>query len=149
MVRYSDPQRRASGITYNGRAGWTDIGNLMTKFEYPDTIVSNLTWTGIGELYDPGSGNKLLRFTLPTTQFISSDVTSITPISGLAYMNSIDDVDKFNDYAFANTGITTITKSLSGLNFEVITPISSARSQPVRKFAYVSITGLTLQFNKE
>ncbi len=31
LVKYSDPNRRANGITYNGTTGWTDLGSIESS----------------------------------------------------------------------------------------------------------------------
>ena len=35
LVRYSDPLRRASGITWNNKTGWTDLGSIVGSVALP------------------------------------------------------------------------------------------------------------------
>lgn len=124
LVRYSDPAKRAGGITYNEIDGWTDLGQITQQYEYGDkSTVTGLTWIGVGQLIDRGTDNKILRFTINPTAFINNAVNTIIVIAGTVNGNNgTDTITALN----LTTTTVTIAKTLTGLQFEIDSGIVSS-----------------------
>lgn len=111
LVRYSDPAKRADGTTYNGIDGWTDLGQITQQYEYGDrSTVTGLTWIGVGQLIDRGTGNKKLRFIINPTAFINNAVNTIIVIAGTVSGNNGTDT-----ITALNLTTATVAKTLTGL----------------------------------
>ena len=142
LVRYSDPARRASGITYNGINGWTDLGEITQQYEYNSgSTATGLEWIGIGQLIDRGSGNKILRFTINPTAFINRAINIVTVTAGT--LNGTNGTDTITAL---NLRTATVTKMLTGLQFEIDSGIASSGAAATN-FINLSITGMGLSFN--
>ncbi len=142
LVRYSDPARRASGITYNGINGWTDLGEITQQYEYNSgSAATGLEWIGIGQLIDRGSGNKTLRFTINPTAFINRAVNIVTVTAGT--LNGTNGTDTITAL---NLRTATVTKMLTGLQFEIDSGIASSGAAATN-FINLSITGMGLSFS--
>lgn len=124
LVRYSDPAKRAGGITYNEIDGWTDLGQITQQYEYGDgSVATGLTWIGVGQLIDRGTGNKILRFTINPTAFINNAVNTIIVIAGRVNGNNgTDTITALN----LTTATVTVAKTLTGLQFEIDSGIVSS-----------------------
>lgn len=145
LVRYSDPNKRAGGVVHDGSDGWTDLGLISHEYEYEDgSSVSNLTWTGVGQLVDSGSGNKMIKFTISPTAFINREVDTVEVTAGtLDGGNETSSVTALNMSA---AGITTIEKQLTGLQFTVDSGIASGGAAAT-DWINLSITGMGLSFS--
>lgn len=122
LVRYSDPAKRADGTTYNGIDGWTDLGQITQQYEYGDrSTVTGLTWIGVGQLIDRGTGNKKLRFIINPTAFINNAVNTIIVIAGTVSGNNGTDT-----ITALNLTTATVAKTLTGLQFEIDSGIVSS-----------------------
>lgn len=142
LVRYSDPAKRAGGITYNEIDGWTDLGQITQRYEYDSgSTATGLTWIGIGQLIDRGTGNKTLRFTVNPTAFINSAVNFITVTAGtISGKNGTDTITALN------LSTATVTKTLTGLQFEIDSRIASGGAVAT-DFINLSIKGMGLSFS--
>lgn len=143
LVRYSDPAKRAGGITYNEIDGWTDLGQITQQYEYGDgSTVTGLTWIGVGQLIDRGTGNKILRFTINPTAFINNVVNTITVTAGtISGNNGTDTITALN----LTTATVAIAKTLTGLQFEIDSGIAS-EGAAATDFINLSIEGMGLSF---
>ena len=122
LVRYSDPAKRADGTAYNGIDGWTDLGQITQQYEYGDgSTVTGLTWIGVGQLIDRGTGNKILRFTINPTAFINNAVNTVIVIAGTVNGNNGTDT-----ITALNLTTATVAKTLTGLYFEIDSGIVSS-----------------------
>lgn len=142
LVRYSDPVKRASGLTYNGTDGWTDLGQIIPRYEYGEgSTATGLSWVGIGQLVDSGTGNKVIKFTISPTVFIDAAVGAVTVTAGtLDGTNGADTVSGLD----LTTAI--VTKQLTGLQFEIDSGIASSGAAAIG-FINLSIAGMGLSFN--
>ena len=142
LIRYSDPVKRAGGITYNGTNGWTDLGQITQQYEYGDgSTATELTWIGIGQLIDYGTDNKRLKFTINPTAFINSAVNIVTVITGtVSGSNGTDTITALN------LTTATVTKTLTGLQFEIDSGIASGGAAAT-DFINLSIEGMGLSFS--
>lgn len=142
LVRYSDPNRRIAGITFNQIQGWTSLGTIAQETVYGSgSSASGLNWIGIGQLIDPGNSSsyKKIKFTITPTAIINA--SNIVAQSG-TLKGSFG-----NDITFSSNN-TQITKTLFGLQFEVETTIaSSSSSTESTSFINLSISNLNLSFN--
>ena len=122
LVRYSDPQRRnaSTTVTWNNKTGWTDIGSLKVPYIYGDPIATNLKWSGIASLENSESGYLNIRFTMPLTQILDHNIDIINITSGRLYGRMQEETYSFNNFALNSTN-TTITKTLTGLEFSIQT----------------------------
>ena len=122
LVRYSDPQRRnaSTTVTWNNKVGWTDIGSLKVPYIYGDPIATNLKWSGIASLENSESGYLNIRFTMPLTQILDHNIDIINITSGRLYGRMQEETYSFNNFALNSTN-TTITKTLTGLEFSIQT----------------------------
>lgn len=142
LVRYSDPARRVGGLTYNSIDGWTDLGQITQQYEYGDgNIATGLVWIGMGQLIDRGTGNKILRFTINPTAFINNTVNTVTVTAGIVSgSNGIDTITALN------LTTATVTKMLTGLQFEIDSGIASGGAAAT-DFINLSIEGMGLSFS--
>lgn len=142
LVRYSDPARREGGITYNGINGWTDLGQITQQYEYGDgSAATGLTWIGVGQLIDRGTGNKMLRFTINPTAFINSAVNTVTVTTG-----TINGSNGTDTITALNLTTATVAKTLTGLQFEIDSGIASGGAAATN-FINLSIEGMGLSFS--
>lgn len=143
LVRYSDPAKRAGRITYNEIDGWTDLGQITQQYEYGDgSTVTGLTWIGVGQLIDRGTGNKILRFTINPTAFINNAVNTVIVIAGTVNGNNgTDTITALN----LTTTTVAIAKTLTGLQFEIDSGIASGGAAAT-DFINLSIEGMGLSF---
>ena len=143
LVRYSDPVRRAAGgITYNNIDGWTDLGQITQQYEYGDgSIVTGLSWIGVGQLIDDGTNNKVIKFNISPTAFINAAVDTITVTAG-----TLDGTDGTDTVTALDLTTATVTKTLTGLQFEVNSGIASGGAAATG-FINLSIAGMGLSFS--
>lgn len=150
LVRYSDPIRRAQSdtVTWKNKTGWTDIGNLKVPYIYSDPSATDLQWTGLGVLKNSDETNYMvITFTMPLTQFIDTNITTITAETGSLYMTAADTTHNLNDFAIDSTN-TTITKTLSGLKFEIQTKFENTQTA-TPELVTILANGLDLTFSRQ
>ena len=150
LVRYSDPIRRAQSdtVTWKNKTGWTDIGNLKVPYVYSDPSVTDLQWTGLGTLKNSDETNYMvITFTMPLTQFIDTNITTITAETGSLYMTAADTTHNLNNFAIDSTN-TTITKTLSGLKFEIQTKFENTQTA-TPELVTILANGLDLTFSRQ
>ena len=141
LVRYSDPAKRG-GTTYNGIDGWTDLGQITQQYEYGNgSVATGLTWIGVGQLIDLGTGNKTIRFTINPTAFINNAVNTVTVIAGTIRGNN-----GTNTIAALNLTTATVTKTLTGLQFEIDSGIASSGAATI-DFINLAIVDMGLSFS--
>lgn len=142
LVRYSDPNRRATGMTYEGVDGWTDLGQIHQRYVYSDgdsALVNE--WMGLGELIDDGTNHKKLRFIMNLNTPIDEAVEEITVESGqLKGGNSVDTISGLN------LTPAVVSNTAAGLQFEIDSGIASSGSQSI-SFVNLLINDLTLEFS--
>ena len=142
LVRYSDPAKRAGGITYNETDGWTDLGQITQQYEYDDkSTATGLTWIGVGQLIDSGTGNKKLRFTINPTAFINKAVNKVTVSEGIISGNNGTD-----EITVLSLKTATVIKTLTGLQFEIDSGITSSGAAAT-SFINLVIEGMGLSFS--
>ena len=142
LVRYSDPAKRVGGITYNETDGWTDLGQITQQYEYDDkSTATGLTWIGVGQLIDSGTGNKKLRFTINPTAFINKAVNKVTVSEGIISGNN--GTDKITVLSLKTA---TVIKTLTGLQFEIDSGITSSGAAAT-SFINLVIEGMGLSFS--
>lgn len=142
LVRYSDPVRRVGGLTYNRTDGWTDLGQITQQYEYGDgSVATGLSWIGIGQLIDDGTNNKVIKFTISPTAFINAAVDTVTVTAG-----TLDGTDRTNTITALDLTTATVTKTLTGLQFEVDSGIASGGAAAT-SFINLSIAGMGLSFS--
>ena len=122
LVRYSDPTKRNldTTVSWNGKAGWTDIGSLKVPYIYGDPTATNLKWSGIASLENSESGYLNIRFTMPLTQILDHNIDIINITGGRLYGRMQEETYSFNNFVLNSTN-TTITKTLTGLEFSIQT----------------------------
>ena len=122
LVRYSDPQRRnaSTTVTWNNEVCQTDIGSLKVPYIYGDPTATNLKWSGIASLENSESGYLNIRFTMPLTQILDHNIDIINITSGRLYGRMQEETYSFNNFVLNSTN-TTITKTLTGLEFSIQT----------------------------
>ena len=150
LVRYSDPIRRAQSdtVTWKNKTGWTDIGNLKVPYIYSDPSATDLQWTGLGTLKNSDDTNcMVITFTMPLTQFIDTNITTITAETGSLYITAADTTHNLNDFAIDSTN-TTITKTLSGLKFEIQTAFENTQTA-TPELVTILVNGLDLTFSRQ
>ena len=150
LVRYSDPIRRAQSdtVTWKNKTGWTDIGNLKVPYVYSDPSATDLQWTGLGTLENSDETNYMVTtFTMPLTQFIDTNITTITAKTGSLYMTAADTTHNLNDFAINSTN-TTITKTLSGLKFEIQTEFENTQTA-TPELVTILVNRLDLTFSRQ
>ena len=142
LVRYSDPARRVGGLTYNNIDGWTDLGQITQQYEYGDgSVVTGLSWIGIGQLIDDGINNKIIKFNISPTAFINVAVDTVTVTAG-----TLDGADGTDTVTALDLTTATVTKTLTGLQFEVDSGIASGGAVATG-FINLSIVGMGLSFS--
>jgi len=142
LVRYSDPSRRAGGITYNNIDGWTDLGQITQQYEYGDgSAVTELNWIGIGQLIDNGTNNKVIKFNISPTAFINAAVDTMTVTAG-----TLDGTDGTDTITALDLTTATVTKTLTGLQFEIDSGIASG-GVAATSFINLSIADMGLSFS--
>ena len=142
LVRYSDPARRVGGLTYNNIDGWTDLGQITQQYEYGDgSVVTGLSWIGIGQLIDDGINNKIIKFNISPTAFINVAVDTVTVTAG-----TLDGADGTDTVTALDLTTATVTKTLTGLQFEVDSGIASGGAVATG-FINLSIAGMGLSFS--
>ena len=143
LVRYSDPVRRAAGgITYNNIEGWTDLGQITQQYEYGDgSAAAGLSWIGIGQLIDDGTNNKVIKFNISPTAFINAAVDAVSVTAG-----TLDGTDGTDTVTALDLTTATVTKTLTGLQFEVDSGIASGGAAAT-SFINLSIVGMGLSFS--
>ena len=142
LVRYSDPARRVGGLTYNSIDGWTDLGQITQQYEYGDgSVVTGLNWIGIGQLIDDGTNNKVIKFNISPTAFINVVVNTVAVTAG-----TLDGTDGTNTVTALDLTTATVTKTLTGLQFEVDSGIASGGAAATG-FINLSIAGMGLSFS--
>ena len=150
LVRYSDPTRRAQPdtVTWKNKTGWTDIGNLKIPYVYSDPSTVDLQWTGLGTLKNSDETNYMvITFTMPLTQFIDTNITTITAETGSLYITATDTTHNLNNFAIDSTN-TTITKTLSGLKFEIQTKFENTQTA-TPELVTILANGLDLTFSRQ
>lgn len=150
LVRYSDPIRRAQldTVTWENKTGWTDIGNLKVPYVYSDPSATDLQWTGLGTLKNSDETNYMaITFTMPLTQFIDNNITTITAETGSLYMTATDTTHNLNNFAIDSTN-TIITKTLSGLKFEIQTEFENTQTT-TSELVTILVNGLDLTFSRQ
>ena len=160
IVRYSDPLKRGN-VSYDGYTDWTDLGLISQQYEYgAGSAAYNLSWTGIGSLIDDGIEAKTIACTINPTAFINSAVDTVTLISGVLKGQIMVEVEvpgeqgeegttkweKQDIELTLNSSNTTVTKQLTGLQFEITTNIESSGAATT-DFINLSITGIGLSFS--
>ena len=142
LVRYSDPTKRVGGLTYNSIDGWTDLGQITQQYEYGDgSVATGLTWIGVGQIIDRGTGNKILRFTINPTAFINAAVNTVTVTAG-----TLNGTDGTNTITALDLTTATVTKTLTGLQFEIDSGIKSDGAAATG-FINLAITDMGLSFS--
>ena len=143
LVRYSDPVRRAAGgITYNNIDGWTDLGQITQRYEYGDgSVATGLDWIGIGQLIDDGTNNKVIKFNISPAAFINAAVDTVTVTAG-----TLDGTDGTDTVTALDLTTAVVTKTLTGLQFEVDSGIASGGAAATG-FINLSIAGMGLSFS--
>ena len=142
LVRYSDPVKRAGGLTYNGTDGWTDLGQITQQYEYGDgSAATGLNWIGIGQLIDDGTNNKVIKFIISPTAFINAAVDTVTVTAG-----TLDGTDGTDTVTALDLTTAVVTKTLTGLQFEVDSRIASGGAAAT-DFINLSIAGMGLSFS--
>ena len=143
LVRYSDPVRRAAGgITYNNIDGWTDLGQITQQYEYGDgSVATGLSWIGIGQLIDDGTNNKVIKFNISPTAFINAAVDTAVVTAG-----TLDGTDGTDTVTALDLTTATVTKTLTGLQFEIDSGIASGGAAATG-FINLSIAGMGLSFS--
>ena len=143
LVRYSDPVRRAAGgITYNNIDGWTDLGQITQQYEYGDgSVTTGLNWIGIGQLIDDGTNNKVIKFNISPTAFINAAVNTVTVTAG-----TLNGTDGTNTITALDLTTVTVTKTLTGLQFEIDSGIKSDGAAATG-FINLAITDMGLSFS--
>ena len=147
LVRYSDPVRREQldTVTWNNKTGWTDIGNLKVPYVYTDPSVSDLQWSGLGILTNSNETEYMnIIFTIPLTQFIDANINSIEILNGELYVKSQGGTYDLTGVALDSTN-TTITKTLSGLKFQIQTTFTNLTVATI-EIVSILINGLDLEF---
>lgn len=147
LVRYSDPVRRAQldTVTWNDEAGWTDIGNLKVPYVYSDPAATDLQWSGLGILTNSDETEYMnITFTMSLTQFIDSNINSIEALDGKLYVKSQDGTYDLTNVTLDSTN-TTITKTLSGLKFQIQTTFANLQTASIEIVSIV-INELDLEF---
>lgn len=121
LVRYSDPARRVGGLTYNSIDGWTDLGRITQQYEYGNgSVATGLDWIGIGQLIDNGTNNKVIKFNISPIEFINAAVNTVTVTTG-----TLNGTDGTNTVTALDLTTATVTKTLTGLQFEIDSGIKS------------------------
>lgn len=142
LVRYSDPARRVGGLTYNNIDGWTDLGQITQQYEYGDgSVATGLSWIGIGQLIDDGTNNKVIKFNISPTAFINAAVDTVAVTAG-----TLDGTDGTDTVTALDLTTATVTKTLTGLQFEVDSGIASGGAAATG-FINLSIAGMGLSFS--
>ena len=147
LVRYSDPIRRGQSdtVTWNNKNGWTNIGSLKTPYVYTDPSAADLQWSGLGILTNSGETEYMnITFTMPLTQFIDTNINSINVLQGELYVKSQDGTHDLTAVTLDFTN-TTITKTLSGLKFQIQTAFANLTIATI-EIVSVLINGLDLEF---
>lgn len=143
LVRYSDPVRRTSGISYNGRSGWTDLGIITHNYEYNvGDNVNGLEWIGVGQLVDSGVANskKKVRFIISPARMLNPAITRATVTNGtLTGTNGTDNITSLNLSA------ATVLSTPTGLVFEVKTAIATSGAAST-SFINLAVASLALSF---
>ena len=76
-------------VTWNNKTGWTNVGNLKVPYVYNDPTASDLQWSGLGILTNSNETEYMnITFTIPLTQFIDSNISSIEVLDGELYVQS-------------------------------------------------------------
>ena len=146
LVRYSDPVRRALSTTVNwdGKSGWTDIGSLKVPYIYGDPAATNLKWSGMGMITDSETGHLSVVFTMPLTQLLDQNITAVNITNGRLYVDSQSSIHDLNNFVMNSTN-TTVTKTLSGLEFQVQTEYENSGGASI-EIATIFINQLSLSF---
>ena len=149
LVRYSDPLRRAQldTVTWNNKNGWTDIGSLKVPYVYTDPSAIGLQWSGLGILTNSDETEYMnITFTMPLTQFIDSNISSIEVSDGKLYVKSEDGTHDLTGITLDSTN-TTITKTLSGLKFQIQTTFANLQTATIEIIS-VLVNELDLEFTR-
>lgn len=149
LVRYSDPLRRAQldTVTWNNKNGWTDIGDLKVPYVYRDPTALDLQWSGLGILTNSDETEYMsITFTMPLTQFIDSNISSVEVSDGELYVKSQDGTHDLTGVALDSTN-TTVTKTLSGLKFQIQTTFTNLQIATI-EIVSVLVNGLDLEFTR-
>lgn len=149
LVRYSDPIRREQldTVTWKNKNGWTDIGNLKVPYVYTDPTALDLQWSGLGILTNSDETEYMnITFTMPLTQFIDSNISSIEVLDGKLYVKSEDGTHDLTGITLDSTN-TTITKTLSGLKFQIQTTFANLQTATIEIIS-VLVNELDLEFTR-
>lgn len=146
LVRYSDPVKRNldTTVSWNGKAGWTDVGSLKVPYIYGDPVVTNLKWSGTGMITNSESGYLSVIFTMSLTQLLDQNITAINITNGRLYANSQSNTHNLNNFIMNSTN-TTITKTLSGLEFQIQTEYPNTETASI-EIATIFMNQLNLSF---
>jgi len=142
LVRYSDPAKRAGGLTYNNINGWTDLGQIIQPTaEYGNgSVITELNWAGIGQLIDNGTNNKIIKFNISPTALINTDVNTVTITSG-----TLDGTNGTDTVTALDLTTATAVKTLTGLQFKIDSGIASSGTAGT-SFINLAITDMGLLF---
>lgn len=149
LVRYSDPVRREQldTVTWKNKTGWTNIGSLKVPYVYRDPTALDLQWSGLGILTNSNDTEYMnITFTMPLTQFIDSNINSIEVSDGKLYVKSEDGTHDLTGITLDSTN-TTITKTLSGLKFQIQTTFANLQTATI-EIVSVLVNGLDLEFTR-
>lgn len=152
LVRYSDPQKRINGITWNGYNGWTDLGavNINRQAYQPNDYVSGLNWIGTGELYtyDTSDPYFSVRFYIPLNKPISSDILSVQlpPDDDAGTISGENAAASFTNISLEMAGV-----SITPVGLQVIsdTNIPNNGSYTGSKFINISVSDMEFWFRGE
>lgn len=147
LLRYSDPARRSlsSTVTWNNKEGWTNIGSLKVPYVYSDPSASDLQWSGLGILTNSSITEYMtITFTIPLTQFIDSNINSINISDGKLYVKSQNGTYDLSNVTLDSTN-TTITKTLTGLKFQIQTTFANLQSATT-EIVSILLNGIDLEF---
>lgn len=149
LVRYSDPVRREQldTVTWKNKTGWTNIGSLKVPYVYTDPSAIGLQWSGLGILTNSNETEYMnISFTMPLTQFIDSNISSINVLDGELYVKSQDGVHDLTGVTLDSTN-TMVTKTLSGLKFQIQTTFTNLQIATI-EIVSVLVNGLDLEFTR-
>lgn len=149
LVRYSDPIRRSQSdtVTWKNKTGWTNIGSLKVPYVYTDPTAIDLQWSGLGILTNSDETEYMnITFTMPLTQFIDSNISSVEVSDGELYVKSQDGTHDLTGVTLDSTN-TTVTKTLSGLKFQIQTTFTNLQIATI-EIVSVLVNGLDLEFTR-
>ncbi len=147
LVRYSDPERRVDGVTFQGKTGWTDLGLIDPEYEYDTGAHTDYqSWIGLGQIIDDGVNNKVIKFNINPVAFIARKVMGAHLLSGtLDGKSETDTITALDLSLLAQDDDIAIEKQLTGLCFVVTTNIPTSGTEKT-DWINLSISDLMLTF---